>query len=551
MNPTACNDEHQRIIIHIDLDCFYAQVEILKNPELKNIPMGIQQKNIVVTSNYKAREFGIRKCMLLNEAMQLCPHLVLVNGEDLSDYRSISYKVTSLLQKYSEYVERLGLDENFIDATKLVEEKLKNINKEQIQSIGNIFGSTENLCQCGCEIKVKVGTLIAAEMRKLIYEQLGLTSCAGIAHNKLLSKIICSKHKPNQQTFIYPDSALELMLSLSSVESVPGVGRVTSEILKQVNVKSIEELQNVEISKLNKLFDPEKAKFLKNLSYGVDNTLVKRSGKPLSIGLEDSCKLISAEKEVKEKLTELLKRLMLLVDKDGRIPKTIKLTVRTFDKMTKTSRRQTKQSNINSQFFTSSGPLIKLHNLEKILLILMNLFRKLVTIHRPFHITLLGLSFTKFIERMDIRHSIASFIKNDIEVQSITSIENLNYDDSSPESAAQSPSSCRESSDPESEPTPKRTKLNIFKRNLMEYDTCDSPSKLRVQDLQLSSEKHDNNLNIKCPPNADKSVFEELPLEVQQELWFEFKRTRMDSTAFGNRQKKLKSNSLLNYFVKQ
>lgn len=70
-------EEHARTIIHIDIDCFYAQVEILKNPDLANIPLGIQQKNIVVTSNYVAREYGIQKCMLVTEAKSLCPQLVL------------------------------------------------------------------------------------------------------------------------------------------------------------------------------------------------------------------------------------------------------------------------------------------------------------------------------------------------------------------------------------------------------------------------------------------------------------------------------------------
>lgn len=72
-------EEHSRTIIHIDIDCFYAQVEILKNPNLKNVPLGIQQKNIVVTSNYIAREYGIKKCMQIVEAKKLCPGLVLGN----------------------------------------------------------------------------------------------------------------------------------------------------------------------------------------------------------------------------------------------------------------------------------------------------------------------------------------------------------------------------------------------------------------------------------------------------------------------------------------
>ncbi|XP_044745737.1 DNA polymerase iota [Coccinella septempunctata] len=558
MNTNGYKDEHARTIIHIDLDCFYAQVETLKRSELKNVPLGIQQKNIVVTSNYIAREFGIRKCMLLTEAMQLCPNLVLVNGEDLNDYRTMSYKVTALLQKYSEVVERLGLDENFVDVTKLVEEKLRSMNSslgDQIQSVTNVFGSNEGYCQCGCEVRLKVGSLIAEEMRRLIYTQLGLTSCAGIAHNKLLAKIVCSKHKPNQQSMIYPDNALELMLSLNNVESIPGIGKATADLLQNIGIRTIEDLQNAELIELKKLFDIDKAKFLQNLSYGIDNSQVKKSGKPSSIGLEDSCRLICAEKEVKEKLRELLKRLLLLVEADGRLPRTIKLTVRKFDKLTKMSRRETKQSNINSHFFTS-GCVAEMNpnNIEKILMILMNMFRKLVKVHKPFHITLLGISFVKFNERPSYRNSIASFLRKDLEVQSIINIENLISNESSPESRNQSPSSCRESSDPESEPTPKRSKLAIFKRNrnFFEYDTCESPSKLRVQDLQLTSEKRENIQNIKCPPSVDESVFQELPLNVQQEIWSDYAKSEIDSASCANKPKKMKTgNSILNYLVQK
>ncbi|KAJ7428321.1 DNA polymerase iota [Pitangus sulphuratus] len=83
-----------RVIVHLDLDCFYAQVEMLRNPDLKNKPLGVQQKSLVVTCNYEARKFGIRKLMGVREAKEKCPQLVLVKGEDLTPYREMSNKVT-------------------------------------------------------------------------------------------------------------------------------------------------------------------------------------------------------------------------------------------------------------------------------------------------------------------------------------------------------------------------------------------------------------------------------------------------------------------------
>ena len=114
-------DEHTRTIIHIDIDCFYAQVEMNKNPDLRTRPLGIQQKNIIVTCNYVARERNVRKVMPITDALKICPDLVLVNGEDLYEYRKVSNHLSDLIAKnYSNLIEKMGFDECYIDVTKLV-----------------------------------------------------------------------------------------------------------------------------------------------------------------------------------------------------------------------------------------------------------------------------------------------------------------------------------------------------------------------------------------------------------------------------------------------
>lgn len=105
-------DSHPRTIIHIDIDCFYAQVEEIRNPLLRTKPLGIQQKNIIVTCNYIARQYGIHKLMLLSEAKKLCPQLTLVNGEDLTNYRKMSARIFDILLMFTPFVEKLGMDEN-------------------------------------------------------------------------------------------------------------------------------------------------------------------------------------------------------------------------------------------------------------------------------------------------------------------------------------------------------------------------------------------------------------------------------------------------------
>ena len=131
---------HSRIIIHVDIDCFYAQVEMLQNPELRNLPLGIQQKHIVVTCNYIARKCGVTKLSYVSDAKKKCPDLVLVNGEDLTVYREFSRKVHSLLtREFTPLVERLGMDENYLDVTELVNTRLECNHSESRNFSGAVY----------------------------------------------------------------------------------------------------------------------------------------------------------------------------------------------------------------------------------------------------------------------------------------------------------------------------------------------------------------------------------------------------------------------------
>ena len=139
MQPDSCLG-HSRTIIHVDIDCFYAQVEMIRNPELRNLPLGIQQKHIVVTCNYVARKRGIKKLSYISDAKKKCPDLVLVNGEDLTTYREFSGKVHSLLSRdFTPLVEKLGMDENFLDVTELVTSRLETTPLESTNFSGAVY----------------------------------------------------------------------------------------------------------------------------------------------------------------------------------------------------------------------------------------------------------------------------------------------------------------------------------------------------------------------------------------------------------------------------
>ena len=100
------------------------QVEMVKRPEYLTEPLGVRQKQLVVTCNYPARARGVTKCMSVREAFSVCPELFLVCGEDLAEYRRVSAGVTQTLAEAGCAVERLGMDENWVDVTEMVEKRL-------------------------------------------------------------------------------------------------------------------------------------------------------------------------------------------------------------------------------------------------------------------------------------------------------------------------------------------------------------------------------------------------------------------------------------------
>lgn len=230
---------HPNTIIHLDIDCFYAQVEEIRDPSLREKPLGIQQKNCLVTCNYKARAFGVKKLMSVGEARQLCPELVLVKGEDLTPYRQMSSRVFEhITRKYPQLnVERLGMDENFVDVTRLIGERMDQDGEsemvegcvwpkeEEEEKMGEEGESSRQLvtnCLCGCDRRLAVGTHIARDLRESLFKELGITTCAGVAHNKMLAKLAGALNKPNNQTVVVPTRCKDLMVQLKGLRSIPG-----------------------------------------------------------------------------------------------------------------------------------------------------------------------------------------------------------------------------------------------------------------------------------------------------------------------------------------
>ncbi|RPJ74960.1 MAG: DNA polymerase IV, partial [Alphaproteobacteria bacterium] len=159
-------------IIHVDMDCFYAQVEMRDNPSLQNIPLAIGglpgTRSVLCTSNYIARKFGVKSAMPTDYAIRLCPNLVVLTP-NFKKYTAASEIIQSIFQKYSSQVEPLSLDEAFLDVS-----------------------DSPN------------ATALAMHIKNEILMRTGLTASVGVAPNKFLAKIASDWKKPNGLFVIKP-----------------------------------------------------------------------------------------------------------------------------------------------------------------------------------------------------------------------------------------------------------------------------------------------------------------------------------------------------------
>ncbi|KAJ3352986.1 hypothetical protein GGF32_003239 [Allomyces javanicus] len=234
MDPATSASRWPRAVILIDLDCFYAQCEHVRDPTLDTTtPVGIQQKNIIVTANYAARHRGVGKLMLVHDALRACPDLVIRNGEDLTHYRAYSKQIWTALRAHfsapSCAIERLGLDEFFIDVTDAP------VHPES--ESGQLPADCHVLGDLAHDDPLAVEALVSAAWwahtaRHRVLTECGFSTSAGIGPSKLAAKLVSSLHKPNLQTVIAPAMVAEYVAGLP-FRAIPGLGLAVRKTLRE------------------------------------------------------------------------------------------------------------------------------------------------------------------------------------------------------------------------------------------------------------------------------------------------------------------------------
>jgi DNA polymerase-4 len=245
----------QRKIIHVDMDCFYAAIEVRDNPSLTGKPVAVggpaEERSVLCTCNYPARKFGIRSAMATSHALRLCPDLIVL-PVNMKKYREAAKIIHGIFREFTDLVEPLSLDEAYLEVTQSSHHQ----------------GSA---------------TLIAKEIKKRIWENLGITASAGVAPNKFLAKIASGWNKPNGLFVICPQDVDNFVKELK-VEELHGVGKVTTEKLHSLNLKTCSDLQAMPLSELTEHFG-KRGLQLYHQSRGIDNSLVEpnRIRKSLSV----------------------------------------------------------------------------------------------------------------------------------------------------------------------------------------------------------------------------------------------------------------------------
>lgn len=260
----------KRIIMHIDMDAFFASIEIRENPKLKGkaVVVGADPKEgkgrgVVSTASYKAREFGVYSGQPISLAWKNCPHCIFLRP-NFPLYQKVSQNIFKILKKYSKRIEKASIDEAYLD----------------VSFLGDF----------------KKAKKMAEKIKKEIKEKEKLTASIGIGPNKLIAKIASSYRKPDGLTVVEEKKVKEFLFPLP-IEKLPGVGEKTAKILKYYGIRKIRNIVQIG-KKFMKEILGKRGEELFYLAQGIDNSPVLTKRKAKSIGKEITFEKDESRKEI-------------------------------------------------------------------------------------------------------------------------------------------------------------------------------------------------------------------------------------------------------------
>ena len=290
-----------RKIIHVDMDAFFASVEQLDNPELQGKPLAVGgggERGVVAAASYEARKFGVRSAMSGMQARRNCPNLIFVKPR-FARYKEISKRIRSIFFEYTELVEPLSLDEAYLDVT---------VNK----------------------INHPSATIIAQNIRKQIFEEVGLYASAGIANSKFVAKIASDINKPNGQKTIAPEEVASFLENLE-ISKFFGIGKVTAQKMYRLGIFTGSDLKEKSLEFLMTHFKSSGEHYF-NVVRGLHYSAVKPNRIQKSVAAEHTfTKNLTSEIFMMERLEAIAAELENRLKKSSVAGKTITLKIKYSD----------------------------------------------------------------------------------------------------------------------------------------------------------------------------------------------------------------------------
>jgi DNA polymerase-4 len=300
-----------RVILHVDMDAFYAAVEQRDNPDLRGKPVvvGGANRGVVAAASYESRVFGIRSAMPMAEARRRCPELVRV-APRMSHYQSVSREIFTVFNEFTPLVEGLSLDEAFLDVT----------------SSRRLFGT---------------GRRIAAVIKDRVRECTGLTASVGVAPNKLVAKIASNLGKPDGLVIVTVDQLHEVLDPLP-VSVIPGIGKRTLARLHAAGIRTIADLRAAPDHDLEPIFGRFTRK-TRERAAGIDDRPVVPSRAEKSISNEQTYDTdLSDRRAMERQLLRLAERTAGRLRKASLSAGTVQVKIRRSDFRTFTRQKRLK-----------------------------------------------------------------------------------------------------------------------------------------------------------------------------------------------------------------
>ena len=292
------------VILHVDMDAFFASVELLDHPEWRGKPLvvgsGPHERGVVSTCSYEARKFGIHSAMPSRTAYQRCPHAIFTRPH-MHRYQKVSDRVFEIFEHYTPYVEGVSIDEAFLDITGSI----------------HLYGTAERLGEA---------------LRREIHETCGVTCSVGIAPNRLLAKIGSEQHKPNGLTMMpFESEAIARFLAPKPIGILWGIGKKTEEVLRPYGIVTCGDIQRQGTERLALILGSEDAaEHLVNHAFGIsDDHVYWEPSEEKSVSREYTFGEDCADREeIRAKLLELVVEVGQRFRTENRWARTARLKLR-------------------------------------------------------------------------------------------------------------------------------------------------------------------------------------------------------------------------------